>query len=155
MQGTVCNAGDVASVLGSGASPGEGNGHQLQYFCLENSMDREDWRATVLGVTRAGHDSATKTAPAAAHGEAATQPQVSLSLSASTAGRASEGRQPLPSARLLPSCSLEKAPVSSGSLLSLMPWGRHMSETSHQGWSSPGHQYLEVRHLPSGQKTSL
>ena len=82
MQGAVCNAGDVASVLESGASPGEGNGYPLQYFCLENSMDREDWRATVLGITRAGHDSATTPPPAAAHGEAATQPQVSLSLSA-------------------------------------------------------------------------
>ena len=25
-------------------SPGEGNGNPLQYFCLENSMDRVAWR---------------------------------------------------------------------------------------------------------------
>ena len=27
-------------ILGSGRSPGEGNGNPLQYFCLENPMDR-------------------------------------------------------------------------------------------------------------------
>ena len=32
--------------------PGEGNGHPLQYFCLENSMDRGAWQATVHGVTK-------------------------------------------------------------------------------------------------------
>ena len=34
----------------SGRSPGGGNGNQLQYFCLENPMDREAWQATVHGV---------------------------------------------------------------------------------------------------------
>ena len=29
---------------------GEGNGNPLQYSCLENSMDREAWQATVHGV---------------------------------------------------------------------------------------------------------
>ena len=33
------NAGDLGSILGSGRSPGEGNGNRLQYFCLENPMD--------------------------------------------------------------------------------------------------------------------
>ena len=40
------NAGNI----GSGRSPGEGNGNPLQYSCLENPMDREAWRATVHGV---------------------------------------------------------------------------------------------------------
>ena len=31
---------------------GEGNGNLLQRSCLENSMDREDWRATIHGVTK-------------------------------------------------------------------------------------------------------
>ena len=31
--------------------PGEGNGHPLQYSCLENSTDRGAWRDTVHGVT--------------------------------------------------------------------------------------------------------
>ena len=32
--------------------PGEGNGNPLQYSCLENSMDRGAWRATVHGFTK-------------------------------------------------------------------------------------------------------
>ena len=36
----VCNAGDPGSLLGSGRSPGEGNGNPLQYSCLENPRDR-------------------------------------------------------------------------------------------------------------------
>ena len=32
--------------------PGEGNGNPLQYFCLENSMDREAWQVTVDGVAK-------------------------------------------------------------------------------------------------------
>ena len=36
----------------SGRSPGEGNGHQLQYSRLENSMNRGAWRATVQGVAK-------------------------------------------------------------------------------------------------------
>ena len=36
--------------------PGEGNGNPLQYSCLENSMDRGAWQATVHGVARVGHD---------------------------------------------------------------------------------------------------
>ena len=35
----------------------------LQYRCLENPMDRGAWRATVHGVTRVGHDLATKPPP--------------------------------------------------------------------------------------------
>ena len=33
------NAGDPGSILGSGRSPGEGNGNPLQHSCLENPMD--------------------------------------------------------------------------------------------------------------------
>ena len=33
-------------------SPGEGNGNPLQYSCLENPMDREDWRVIVHGITK-------------------------------------------------------------------------------------------------------
>ena len=46
-----CNAGDPGSIPGLGRSP-EGNGNPIQYFCLENSMDRGAWQATVLGVTK-------------------------------------------------------------------------------------------------------
>ena len=46
-----CNERDLGSIPGSGRSPGEGNGYPLQYFCLENSMDRGAWQATVHGFT--------------------------------------------------------------------------------------------------------
>ena len=49
---SACNAGGPGSVPGSGRSPGEGNGNTCQYSCLENSMDREAWQATVQGVTK-------------------------------------------------------------------------------------------------------
>ena len=44
------NAGDTrdsVSIPGSGRSPGGGNGNPLWYSCLEHSMDREVWQATV------------------------------------------------------------------------------------------------------------
>ena len=41
---------DLGSIPGLGRSPGKGNGNPLQYSCLENSMDRGAWRATVHGV---------------------------------------------------------------------------------------------------------
>ena len=46
------NAGDMGSILGSGRSPGEGNGNPLQYSCLGNPIDRRAWQATVHGVTK-------------------------------------------------------------------------------------------------------
>ena len=36
---SACNAGDLGSIPGLGRSPGEGEGYQLQYSGLENSMD--------------------------------------------------------------------------------------------------------------------
>ena len=44
--------GDTSSTPGSEKSPGKGNGNPLQYSCLENSMDRGVWWATVPGVTK-------------------------------------------------------------------------------------------------------
>ena len=40
---SICNAGDLGSIPGLGRSPGKGNGNLLQYYCLENSMDRGAW----------------------------------------------------------------------------------------------------------------
>ena len=37
------NVGNPSLIPGSGRSPGEGNGNQLQYSGLENSMDRGAW----------------------------------------------------------------------------------------------------------------
>ena len=49
---SACNAGDPGLIPESGRSPGEGNGYPLQYFCLENPMDRRAWWATVHGVSK-------------------------------------------------------------------------------------------------------
>ena len=46
------NVGDLGSIPRSGRSPGEGNGNPLKHSCLENSMDRGTWQATVHGVTK-------------------------------------------------------------------------------------------------------
>ena len=48
---SACNAGHLGLIPGLGRSPGEGNGHPLQYPCLENSMDRVAWKDTVHAVT--------------------------------------------------------------------------------------------------------
>ena len=49
---SACDAGDLGSIPGSGRSPGEVNGYLVQYSCLENSMDRGAWQATVHGVCK-------------------------------------------------------------------------------------------------------
>ena len=46
-----CNAKDLGSIPGLGRSPGEGNHYPLQYYSLENSMERGAWWATAHGVT--------------------------------------------------------------------------------------------------------
>ena len=49
------NAGDIrdaGAIPGSGRSPGGGLGSPLQYSCLENSMDRGAWWATVHGIAK-------------------------------------------------------------------------------------------------------
>ena len=49
---SACNVVDLGSIPGSRRTPGEGNGYTFQYSCLENSMDRGAWRATVHRVTQ-------------------------------------------------------------------------------------------------------
>ena len=46
------DVGDAGSIPGSGRSPGEGNGNPHQYSCLENSIHRGIWQATVHGVAK-------------------------------------------------------------------------------------------------------
>ena len=51
---SACNAGDQGEGVGVrslGRSSGKGNGNPLQYSCLENSMERGTWWATVHRVT--------------------------------------------------------------------------------------------------------
>ena len=49
---STCNAEDPGSIPGLGGSPREGNNYPFQYSCLENSMDRGAWQATVPGVAK-------------------------------------------------------------------------------------------------------
>ena len=46
------NSGDPGSIPGSRRFLGEGNGYPLQYSCLENSVDRGAWQATVPGIAK-------------------------------------------------------------------------------------------------------
>ena len=46
------DAGDASSIPRSVKSPRVENGNLLQYSCLENSMNRETWWATVHGVAK-------------------------------------------------------------------------------------------------------
>ena len=48
----VGDSGDSDSIPGSGKSPGVENGNPLQYSCLQNSMDRGAWQATVHRVAK-------------------------------------------------------------------------------------------------------
>ena len=49
---STCNTGDPGSIPGLGRSPGEGNGYPVQHSCLENSMERDTWWATIHRVTK-------------------------------------------------------------------------------------------------------
>ena len=64
---SACNSGDLGSIPGLGRfsgegngrccyceveGEGEGNGYPLQYSCLENSVDRGAWQATVYGASK-------------------------------------------------------------------------------------------------------
>ena len=49
VKSSVCNAGDLGSIPGSGRSPGEGNGNPLQCSCLENPRTEEPGRLQSMG----------------------------------------------------------------------------------------------------------
>jgi len=53
---STCNAGHLGSIPRLGRSPGGGHGNPLKYSCLENSMDRGAWKATIHGVQNVGHN---------------------------------------------------------------------------------------------------
>jgi len=46
------SAGDTGWIPRSGKSPGEGKVSPLQYFSLENSMDRGSWQTTAHGIAK-------------------------------------------------------------------------------------------------------
>ena len=43
---------EAGLIPGSGRSPGEGNGNPVQFSCLENSVGRGAWWATIHGATK-------------------------------------------------------------------------------------------------------
>ena len=49
---SVCNAGDLGLIPGSGISPGEGNGNPLQCFCWRIPWTEKLQAAIVPGVTK-------------------------------------------------------------------------------------------------------
>ena len=49
---SACNAGDLGLIPGLRRSPGEGNSFPFQYSCLENSVNRKAWQATVHGIAK-------------------------------------------------------------------------------------------------------
>ena len=50
------DARDVGSIPGLERSPREGNGNIVHYSCLENSTDRDAWKAIQsMGLQRVGH----------------------------------------------------------------------------------------------------
>ena len=53
----------IQLIPGLRRSPEGENGNPLQYSCLENPIDKGALQATVHGVTRVGHDLATKLPP--------------------------------------------------------------------------------------------
>ena len=46
---SICNAGDLSLIPGSGRTPGKGNGNPLQCSCLGNSKDRGAGRLQSMG----------------------------------------------------------------------------------------------------------
>ena len=55
------STGDLGSIPGLGRTSGEGNGNQLKYSCLENSIDGGAWWATAYESQRVRYDWATNT----------------------------------------------------------------------------------------------
>ena len=49
---STCNVGDTGSVSGSGRSSGGGHGNPLQYYYLENPMDKGAGQITVPRITK-------------------------------------------------------------------------------------------------------
>ena len=59
---SACNAGNPGSILGSGRSPGEGNGNLLQYSCWRIPWTEELGGVQSMGLQRVRHNWVTNTA---------------------------------------------------------------------------------------------
>ena len=54
---STCNMEDLGLIPGLGRSPGGWHGNPLQYFCLDNPMDRGAWEGLQsMGSQRIRHD---------------------------------------------------------------------------------------------------
>ena len=51
-------SGDSCSIPGLERSPGRGNGNPLQYYCMDNSVDRGTGRLQSMGSEAVGHNCA-------------------------------------------------------------------------------------------------
>ena len=49
---SACNVGDLGLIPGLGRSPGGGHRNPLQYYCLENAMDKGVWWGMIHGFTK-------------------------------------------------------------------------------------------------------
>jgi len=50
------NAGDIETLVWSGRFSGGGHGNPLQYYCLENPMDRGAWWVLSMELQKVRHD---------------------------------------------------------------------------------------------------
>ena len=53
---STCDVGDMGLIPGLGGSPGEENGNQLWYSCLENPWTEKPGGLQTQGLQRVGHD---------------------------------------------------------------------------------------------------
>ena len=70
--------GNLGLIPGLGISTGIGKDYSLQYSCLENSMDRRAWQATVHGVAES--DMAEQLSHTHTHSLASTNAESKLVL---------------------------------------------------------------------------
>ena len=81
---SACNVGDLGSIPRLGRCPGEGNGYPLQYSCLQNSMHRGAWQATVHGVAKSWTWLSRVSLDSVAQGDVSPRPYTRGSQSSST-----------------------------------------------------------------------
>ena len=109
--------------LGQGRSPGRGNGNPLQYFCLENPMERRAWQTTV-------------------HGLAQSQPRLSAHSPSLTLAPTTGGRRSSQTAEGVASKSKERkfssnsVALNNGSKKKKKPWFCHFQKNCAFYWSS-------------------
>ena len=141
---------DMGSIPGSGRSPGVGNGNPLQYSCLENSMDRGTWRATI----HRGHKESDLPSPpqVAPHADDLASPGVTRTYGAPWWATEHTSR------RLIKFCC-KKSAYSAGDVglipgLGRSTGGQHDNPLQYSCWEIPGSEEpggLQSMGLQNGQ----